>query len=225
MDFVLDERVPDSPFIDWVWRTQVDRAGTFVSTAASHWEMVVSHYKGQTTLTIRGPETKATIATCPADIEFVGIQFKQGTFMPNLPTSKLVDGEIQLPQAGNDVFWLHGGTWTYPEFENAETLVERLAGEGLLVYDPVVDAVLQNRPVDMSLRTRQRRFLRAVGVTHSTLEQIERAQHAIMLLEEGVSIADAVYYAGYADQPHLTRSVKRFMGRTPAQVLRREIAK
>ena len=30
----------------------------------------------------------------------------------------------------------------------------------------------------------------------------------------------APYHAGYADQPHLTRSLKRFIGQTPAQILR-----
>jgi AraC-like DNA-binding protein len=33
-----------------------------------------------------------------------------------------------------------------------------------------------------------------------------------------VSIGDVVYQAGYADQPHLTRSLKRFIGYTPAQL-------
>ena len=35
----------------------------------------------------------------------------------------------------------------------------------------------------------------------------------------GVSILDTAYEAGYFDQPHLTRSLKQFIGRTPAQIL------
>jgi hypothetical protein len=34
------------------------------------------------------------------------------------------------------------------------------------------------------------------------------------------SILDTVDLAGYADQPHLTGSLKRYMGQTPAQILR-----
>jgi AraC-like DNA-binding protein len=74
--------------------------------------------------------------------------------------------------------------------------------------------------VELSLRSVQRRFLRATGLTYGTLDQIERAREAATLLEQGISIADAVYYAGYADQPHLTRSLKRFVGQTPGQILR-----
>ncbi len=47
-----------------------------------------------------------------------------------------------------------------------------------------------------------------------------RARHARTLLQQGISILDTVEQAGYADQPHLTRSLKRFMGQTPAQILR-----
>ncbi|HEV8194086.1 MAG TPA: AraC family transcriptional regulator [Ktedonobacterales bacterium] len=41
---------------------------------------------------------------------------------------------------------------------------------------------------------------------------------ATALLEQGVPISDVIYQAGYFDQPHLTRSLKRFMGQTPAQI-------
>jgi AraC-like DNA-binding protein len=57
-------------------------------------------------------------------------------------------------------------------------------------------------------------------LTYGALSQIERAQQAMALLEQGVPILDTVEQVGYADQPHLTRSLKRFVGRTPAEILR-----
>jgi methylphosphotriester-DNA--protein-cysteine methyltransferase len=57
-------------------------------------------------------------------------------------------------------------------------------------------------------------------MTHSTIRQIERARHATYLLKQGVSILDTVHEAGYFDQPHLTRSLKFFIGQTPAQIIR-----
>jgi AraC-like DNA-binding protein len=39
-------------------------------------------------------------------------------------------------------------------------------------------------------------------------------------LKQGISILSAVYEAGYYDQAHLTRSLKRFIGQTPAQIIR-----
>jgi methylphosphotriester-DNA--protein-cysteine methyltransferase len=72
----------------------------------------------------------------------------------------------------------------------------------------------------MSARTLRHRFLRATGLTQSQLLQYERAQQASALLKKGVSILDAIYEAGYFDQPHLTRSLKRWIGHTPNEIVR-----
>ncbi|MBE7556274.1 MAG: helix-turn-helix transcriptional regulator [Anaerolineales bacterium] len=221
MNFVFDERPSDAPFVEKIWRTRSERSGSFISAAASQWEMVVTRYQGKTTFTVRGPETKASPADYPADTEFFGIIFKLGAFMPHLPLIKLLDrNDATLPEASSQSFWLHGSAWQFPDYENADTFVTRLVRKELLVQEPVVEAVLQNRPLELSLRSVQRRFLHATGLTRGTLDQIERAHQAMALLEQGGSIADAVYQAGYADQPHLTRSLKHFIGQTPAQILR-----
>ena len=105
-----------------------------------------------------------------------------------------------------------------PNYENAYTFVEMLVRFGMLVREPVVDDALNGRIPDLSLRLVQRRFINATGITHGTVLQIQRARQAAALLEQGVSILDTVERAGYADQPHLTRSMRRFFGLTPAQI-------
>jgi len=40
------------------------------------------------------------------------------------------------------------------------------------------------------------------------------------LLQQGASILDTVFDAGYSDQPHLTRSLKHWIGHTPGQLSR-----
>ena len=115
-------------------------------------------------------------------------------------------------------FWLNGSAWEYPSFENAESFVGRLVKQGLITSDPCVEATLRRRPEPVSQRTEQRHFLRAVGVTHATVRQIERARYATRLLRDGAAIPRVVDDAGYFDQAHLTRSVRRFIGQTPAQI-------
>ena len=56
------DRPSDSPFVERVWRSHSDRAGVFHSMAACHWVMVVTRLEGKTFLTVRGPETMATMA-------------------------------------------------------------------------------------------------------------------------------------------------------------------
>ena len=220
MSLIFDERLSDSPFVEKVWWAQSEDSGSFMSTAESHWEMVVTRYQDKTTFTVRGPETIATPADYSAGLEFFGIVFKPGVFMPHLPLTELLDRkDATLPEATSKSFWLHGSAWQFPDYENADTFVARLVREALLVQEPVVEAVLQNRPLEMSLRSIQRRFLRATGLTRGTFEQIERAHQAETLLKQGLTIADAVYHAGYTDQSHLTRSLKQFIGKTPGQLL------
>ncbi len=57
--------------------------------------------------------------------------------------------------------------------------------EMVTVVDPVVDAALQGQLQDRDLRTIQRRFLRATGLTQSAVRQIERARYATRLLLQG----------------------------------------
>jgi len=223
MFLIFNDRPSDSPFIERVWRCHSDRAGTFLSVAATHWEMVVTRLKGKTIFTVRGPETKATTADCPAEGEWVGIRFKLGTFMPELPARDLLDRrDVNLPGASNRSFWLRGSAWEYPAFENAEIFVRRLVHDGLIVCDPVVTAALRGHRQDLSIRSTQRHFLQATGMTQSTLRQIEHARLAVNLLKQGVSILDTVHEVGYFDQAHLTRSLKYLIGQTPAKIVRQE---
>jgi hypothetical protein len=220
MDLICEERLSDSPFVERVWRSHSERDSAFISIAQPHWEMVVTKLKGKTTLTVRGPETRATPAYCPADGEFLGIMFKAGAFMPHFPAKMLMDRhDVNLPDATSRSFWLNGSAWQYFDYDNAETFVNRLVREELLVYDPIVEAVLQGYPVDTSLRTVQRRFVQATGLTNNMIYQINRARNAMALLKQGASILDTVHKLGYADQPHLTRSLKYLIGQSPAQII------
>lgn len=217
---ILDGMRPsDSPFVERIWRAHSEGARPFLSIAQSRCELVVSRVRGTTTLTVRGPETRATpLGDCPAEGEWLGIRLKPGAFLPNFPAGKLVDAAVTLPCASSGAFWLCGAAWPFPDYENADIFVDRLVRTGLLVRDPIVGAALHGRINDRSLTSVQRRFLRSVGVTRSAARQIERARVATLLLQQGVSILDTIVETGYYDQPHLTRSLKHFIGQTPAQI-------
>lgn len=220
MDLVCEERLSDAPFVERIWRSQGERAGPFISIAETECGLAVTKYRGKTIITMRGPSVRATPAFCPPDAEFMGIQFKPGVFMPNMPPHMVMNRrDVNLPGAGSRSFWLNGSAWQYPDYEHADTFVNRLIRERMLIHDPIVSTVLQKQPVELSLRTVQRRFLQATGLTHNSIYQINRAQRATTLLKQGVSILDTVHEAGYFDQPHLTRSLKQYIGLTPAQIM------
>ncbi len=219
MTFTFDSRPSDSPLVESIWRTRSSGGGAFMSTAVSHWEMVVTKQRDKITLSVRGPETYASPAPIPEDAEFLGIVFKHGVFMPQLPKSELVDNAIHLNEYGKNSFQFLSSTWQFPNFENADTFIDRLVRANQLASDHTVDDVLSGKTFDISLRSIQRRFLYVTGLTYKSIQQIERARHASSLLQSGVPIPDAAYQAGYFDQAHLTNSLRRFYGQTPAQLL------
>ena len=221
MLLTFDDRPSDSPFVERIWRSRSENAGIFHSVAMSHWEMVVTRFNGNTILTVRGPESKATsLPLASVGAAWIGIRFKLGTVMPHLPASGLVDGNVNLPDASSKSFWLNGSAWQFPDYDNADTFVDRLVREDLLVRNPIIETVLQGQLREVSIRTARRHFLRTTGLTQSTIHQIERARYATVLLQQGQSILETVYEVGYADQPHLTKSLKHFIGLTPAQIMR-----
>src|SRR2546429_6415079 len=169
-----ENRPSDSPFVERVGRCHSEGASPFLSMAASRCELVVSRLGGKVTMTVRGPETRATaLGDCPGDGEWLGILLKLGTFLPHLPTRTLVDAEVNLPAVSRNSFWLFGSAWQLPDYDNADTVVDRLVRKGLLAPEAVVDAALQGHLKYRSLSTIQRRFFRATGLTQSAARKIE----------------------------------------------------
>src|SRR5215470_15047259 len=129
----FEDRNSDHPFIEKVWRCHSERADTFLSVAATSFEMAITHLRGKISITLRGPETKATSMDCPEEGRWIGIRFKAGTFMPRFLPGTLRDhNDVDLPPATGRSFWLNGSALEYPEFDNAETFVKRLVKSGVL---------------------------------------------------------------------------------------------
>lgn len=224
MEFVFNTRSTNSSFVEMLWHTQSDHAGTFTSVAVSNWEMVITTFNDETRITVRGPETKVSQADFPAAAKFFGITFKLGTFMPHLPIKTLLNRhDMTLPEASSNSFWLNGSTWELPTFENADVFINRLIRQGILVRDPVVESAIQGRTPDLSIRSLQNHFLQSTGLSYKTIQQIERARTAVSLLEQGTPISDTAFELGYFDQAHLTNSLKRFIGKTPVQIAQKSL--
>ncbi len=210
------DRPSDSPYIERVWRSQSDHSGLFHSMAAVNWGVVVTRLEGKVSLTVRGPETRATMAECPAEGEWMGIHFKAGTFISRLRPGEMRDRkDATMPQVDGRRFWLEGAAWEYPDFERAEDFVDQLVRTGVIKTDPFVTALLHEDSPKLTKRTAERRVLQSTGLTRGLIHQIQRARRATCLLRRGVPIVEVVHQAGYYDQAHLTRSLKRFAGLTP----------
>jgi AraC-like DNA-binding protein len=214
----IDVRPSDAPLIDCVWRGRSTGVGILNSVASSHWHLVVSEVGGQVGVSVHGPESRPVAASLPRDGTWVGIRFRLGVMLADVSLPNLVDSGMELSEACHRSFWWKGGAWERPTYENAEGLVARMSREDLIGRDPLIDDALHGAGGAVSLRTLQRRFYLATGQTRRTVRQIEQARRAAARLREGATPAGVTYELGYYDQPHLTRSMRRYLGRTPAEL-------
>lgn len=219
MSIISEERLSDSPYVATITLGRTTSDGSSLRPAEIHWHMVFVRYQGNVKLLVVGPWTTSGVVSYLEGAEILWVKFQPGTFMPHLPMRNFLDTETILPQTSGQSFWLDGSVWQFPNYENIDTFIDRLVRKEVLVRDPLVSAVLQGHPHEMSPRTVRHRFLQATGLTQSHIRQVERAKRAAELLRQGTSISDTVYEAGYFDQPHLTRSLKQWIGYTPAQIV------
>jgi hypothetical protein len=163
--------------------------------------------------------TKPVLLHFEKDDEYIGISFKPSTFLPCLPAKPLVDCGSSLPRVNKRKFWLGNNAWEIPTFDNAEVLINKLVDDGLLKIDHVVDAILNGMPNTFSPRSIQRHFIQTTGITLNYFRQIQRAREASDYLQTGSTPLEAALAAGYYDQSHMTKSLKKIMGKTPIEII------
>ncbi|MGW4598744.1 helix-turn-helix domain-containing protein [Streptomyces sp. NPDC004457] len=218
MGLVIESRPSELAYVERVWRSRSEDVCRMMSVATPHWELVFWEHRGEAQAAVLGPEAKASPAPVPEDSVFFGISFALGTSMPHVPVSRLVGGSAEIPDVTRRSLWLKGSAWHVPDYDNAEAFVRRMVREGIVDVDPVVPAVLGGAGPDVSERTVQRRFVAATGLTQGAVRQIHRARQAAVLIQEGVPAQEVTHRLGYFDQPHLARSLKRYVGRTATQL-------
>ena len=220
--FEVDELGVASRHVEKVWTTQSAVETDFIAVAESHWQIVVSTHRGQTGVVLQGPNDHARATPIPREAAFFGIVLRLGTFVPGLSLPNLVGGADVCPHDTRRTFWLRGSRWEIPTPDNADVFVDRLMKRGVLDEDRDIVRALQDEDAEWSLRslrTVQRRVRRATGLTQSAIRQIARAHQAVDALGHGAPVAEVAVGLGYADQAHLTRSLRRLVGQTPTQIL------
>lgn len=216
--FVIEESMTDSAIVPKVWSTRSGAHDEFSAVADPAWQMVISTQRGVRSVVLQGPNERAHATAIPPDTEFFGIVFATGTYPAGISLAGLLGRARPLSAMGRTL-QLGDLEWEIPTPGNADVFADRLVRAGLIRHDRAVADALAGESQAASARTLQRRMLRATGMTRSTLEQIARAHEAVTLLGGGAAPSVVAARLGYADQPHLTRSLRRFVGQTPAQVV------
>jgi hypothetical protein len=111
------DRPADSPLIERVWRSRSIAGGMFHSMAEGNLELVLTRLQGLTRVTLRGPVTQASNVACPPNGQWLAIRLSLGTYLPQLPTARLLDHQsLDLPLCSKRRFWLGGSGLGDSEF-------------------------------------------------------------------------------------------------------------
>ena len=182
------------------------------------WDIAVLK-RGEQMMVLRtGLTTRTVTYEAEEGDEILSITFNPDTFMPLMPGERMRDEGVMLDMIGKDRFWLGTDVVEMPRPDTVDAFVAKLVRAEIVQTNPLVQSVVSGRPMAMSERTLQRHFLRTTGLTYKAFTQIERAQKAVALLQMGRPAADVAFALGYADQPHMIRSLRAIMARTPGQI-------
>src|SRR5689334_20622987 len=133
MSFLFETRESDSPYIEAIWRGRAGSHYAPICPASDRWHLLFLREQGKVRVSIEGPLTRAMPVSQAEGTEWFGVTFPLGTFLPALPVNNLLDARAQLPLVTRSSFTLAGSSWQLPDYDNAETFVERLVRGGLLV--------------------------------------------------------------------------------------------
>ncbi|AKU18715.1 hypothetical protein VV02_07060 [Luteipulveratus mongoliensis] len=197
---------------------EIDASVLVQRPAEPRWHLVVLDGPGPARVVLAGPKSTSDSFVVPGDVRGTWVQLRLGTYLAGARMSDLVDAELTLAEAGRRTFDLRGSSVEIHEDDDAEAMVEKLVLDGVLAFDPLVGRVLAGTTTSVPERTARHRLRTATGQSREQIRQIERAKHAASLITTGMPLAVVAAEAGYTDQPHLTRSVKRWLGRTPGQL-------
>lgn len=221
MSYTYEDRRPNSLYVDKIWHTYTTSDGVFTAGLDGNWDIIIFKDAETIRVTVNGVGKHAVEVPYTAGVDSVGIALKPGVFLQDFKGKDIVDSQHTLSRGNVPYVKIGGHLFKVPDFDSAEVFIQELVEKGLLLVNPVVLPYDNKNLPGTSDRSLRRHTMSITGLSPYFFHQIQRAQHATRLLQQGVPIAHAAIEAGYTDQAHMTKAVKMLMGLTPAQIVAR----
>lgn len=212
-------------FINCIWHAVAEHDGVYTDPANEYWCLgFIRHSDGSLSVELYGPSVYPRVLEGRAGEEYWGIEFKTYVTLSALSKGEILNAHVTLRIAGA-TFLIGDQIYPIPAYSDLEKFAQQLHEDGIIIADQRIKFALQGDNAGLSERSRQRHFKNVTGLTKKQIEQLQRARYAFYLLQTGSSLPQAAVTAGYADQPHMTRSLKLLRGETPAQIIAAHLAR
>ncbi|WP_109575728.1 helix-turn-helix transcriptional regulator [Aminobacter sp. AP02] len=230
--------------VEAVWTSVSDRAASYRVLPDGRCDIILRFDAGQrpitgVTVVVTGPTTRFYDVPIEPGIGFVGLRLRPGWFETvlgfepaELTNSNLIGA--QAIAACPALKCLCAPARDQNELVTSLTaFVRKRAADGRLVLAPLSRSVIgafhaaggRLRISDVaqmhavSARTLQRLVVKATGLTPKALAGILQFHRALRLLRDHrLSPADAAVEAGFSDQAHMSRVIRRMGGFSPARL-------
>ena len=211
------ERTSKSKFVDSVWfcsaATKTTRT-VFADPCIS-----ISLVKGDSTrVVLRGTKTIPRNEVLAPGYTCLTIRLQPGVILRGFPAQRFIYSAAVLPVDAEGWFWFEGTHLKFPDFDNAELLIDQLDNLGYLRRE-ILSSNNEQAAKILSTRSYARLIKRTTGLSPYQLHQLQRIHKALRLLKQGLSAATVAAELNFVDQPHLTHATKQFLGHTPKQLL------
>lgn len=212
------ERPPRLDLVASVWTCRPTEITPRTVLADPCMSIILVRSKDRAKIVLRGPETKPRNEHYMPDTTWIGIRLHPGVRLRNFHARQYINCSRSLPADDSGRFYYEGVSLRFPEFDDAEVLVEQMRDLGL-IYGTALsdqDSIRQ----EMSPKTYARFIKQNTGLSPYKLHQLQRMSQVFRLLQEGTPPATIASELGFADQAHLHRAVKQFFGHTPKELLK-----
>jgi hypothetical protein len=173
MAITYEEKLSQSPLVDFVFQTEDLTDGVYVASAHARWDIIFTKCPdGSKRVLLCGPSFKARQVPYSPGYKHVGICYKPWAIFAGVPITTMLNETRLLPMASLDTFIMQGKTWKMPTYEN----------------------------VDMSLHSVQRHFAKTIGMSPRRVGRINSARTAVKLLQQGKTLSEVAYELDYADR-------------------------
>jgi AraC-like DNA-binding protein len=212
-------RAADSPLVAKVRRVRYGADARELALPDGSWDLLFVRRGDGPPMVIQTGQIAGPLAVdSRAGDEMLTIAFQPEVYMPRLPGRLTFSRGVVCPMEGERRFWIGPERFEVPGFDDVEQFVAALARKGVLERDPVVMRALQGARQRLDERSIQRHFAEVTGLGLKAFQQIARAHEAARLLRDGQSPSQVAAGLAFADQAHLSHSLKRFLGQTPRQI-------
>lgn len=202
------------------WRAVATAAGEYTEAASEFWGVGFDRLRsGELCATLLGPSLEPRTMASTGHTVSWGAEFPAHYFLPAAAKPALVGRAIRLDVDGAARRVRIGRNWfDVPAYDDVECLVEALLASGELAFDSTVARVLAGEPLGLSDRQVRRRVKRVTGLGKKQLAALRRARDATGLVKQDRPLSEVAVAAGYADQAHMTRAMRRIAGLTPGRL-------